>query len=299
MSTKFDLTFCIADKYIRVLFPEGVDGREWLPTYHPFYVREATEPLMADIHVVPDEVSAEIEGERLGLFDNGNGNHVVCRLPEGGYKILITNVQGELSAAMRTTADFSRVDVSLYGSEAAQHFGLNNCVMVAYAFSGAYFGILLMHSSVIMNAGRGYLFLGSSGTGKSTHSDLWVRHIPGSEILNDDNPAVRWRDGVAYVYGTPWSGKRDFYRQIGLPIGAFVRLQQAKENIIRRSPAVEAYAVIRSSTSTMIWDKPSFTHICDTASAIAATVPVFHLRNLPVEAAARMSYEATQAALAE
>ena len=36
------------------------------------------------------------------------------------------------------------------------------------------------------------LFQGKSGTGKSTHSGLWLKHIPGCELLNDDNPIVHF-----------------------------------------------------------------------------------------------------------
>ena len=299
MAYKHDLTFRIADHYLRVLFPEGVDGREWLEVYAPFYVLQADGPLMTDIHVLPGAETTEPEGEKLGLFENGNGSHVIYLLPEGGYKILITNIRGELGAVMRTTADFSRVTVTPYGPEYVQLYGLNNAIMVAFAFSGAHHGLLLVHSSVVMNGGHAFMFLGSSGTGKSTHSDLWVKHIAGSEILNDDNPVVRWDGERAMVYGSPWSGKRDYYRQLGLPIGAVVRLEQAKENAIRRFSKIEAYASLRSATSVMIWDKPSFDGICNMVSEVVARVPMFHLRNLPVEAAARMSYEAAQAALAE
>ena len=42
----------------------------------------------------------------------------------------------------------------------------------------------------------------------------------------------------------------------------------------------------------MIWDKPSYNAICDTASAVASVIPVFHLKNRPDEEAAKMSFEA-------
>lgn len=288
-----DLTFRVADFCFRLRFPDGTDGRRMLPSYAPFHVPEGSDDLIFTLQVTTDAVSLSPEGEEIGQFDAGGNNHGVFRLADKGYKIIISNPAGEEACAMRVDEAFTRCEVTLYGNEDNQRFGLNNAVMITYAFSGARHGLLLMHASVTMNSGRAFLFLGKSGTGKSTHSDLWVKYIEGSEILNDDNPSVFCRqDGSIMVAGTPWSGKRDYYRQLILPVGAFVRLEQAPENVLRREPKLQAFASILSSCSTMIWDKPSYNAICDTVSQVATSVPVYYLRNLPNEEAARMSAEA-------
>ena len=284
-----DLTFHVADFDFRILFPEGTDGRKFLPSYAPFFLRKGSDNLLFHLNV-DESISLLAEGEEIGQFDAGGNNHGVYLLPDGGYKIIISNPNGEEACAMRTNNDFTRCEVTLYGDDANRSFGLNNAVMITYAFAGARHGLLLMHSSVTINSGRGFLFLGTSGTGKSTHSDLWVRYIEGSEILNDDNPAVRLHDdGSVTVSGTPWSGKRNYYRQLTLPLGAFVRLEQAPVNEIHREEKIQAFASILSSCSTMIWDKPSYRAICDTVGGVAAQCPVFYLKNRPNEEAARMS----------
>ena len=57
------------------------------------------------------------------------------------------------------------------------------------------------------------MLLGKSGTGKSTHSRLWLKYIPDTKLLNDDNPAVRIMDNnTIMIYGTPWSGKTPCYK---------------------------------------------------------------------------------------
>ncbi len=67
-----------------------------------------------------------------------------------------------------------------------------------------------LHSSAVVVDGRAYLFSATSGTGKSTHTGLWLELFGDKAyIINDDKPAVRLRDGVWYAYGTPWSGKHD------------------------------------------------------------------------------------------
>ncbi|MBR1713021.1 MAG: hypothetical protein IJ722_06425 [Alloprevotella sp.] len=288
-----DLHFRIAGLPLRILFTDGSDARKLLNSYAPFYEPHPSDSPVMTVRFGSGLVSAEATSAEVGQFDAGGCNHGVYRLPEGGHKIIISDVSGEKVCAMTMDQRGENVHVSpLTDTFIQQEFGLNNAIMIAFAAMGAYNETLLMHSSVAMVDGRGYMFLGTSGTGKSTHSDLWVRHIPGTEILNDDNPAVVLREGKAFVCGTPWSGKRDFYRQLTLPIGAIVRLEQAPENSILREPALHAFASILSACSTMIWDKENYERICRTVEGIAMRVPIFHLKNRPDEEAARMSFGA-------
>ena len=53
--------------------------------------------------------------------------------------------------------------------------------------------------------GRGHLFLGHSGAGKSTTARLWIDR-PGVRILSDDRIILRVREGRIWMYGTPWHG---------------------------------------------------------------------------------------------
>ena len=176
------------------------------------------------------------------------------------------------------------------GDTSNRAFGINNAIMIAFAFAGAYRQTVLVHASVIMNNNKGYLFLGKSGTGKSTHSRLWLQHIPGSDLLNDDNPAVRVVDGKALVYGTPWSGKTPCYRNLRTEVGAFLRLRQAPENVISRETPVRAFASVLSSCSTMLWDKASYNSICATVEDIIKNVPAYFLACRPDKEAAELSF---------
>lgn len=261
-----------------------------LPSYAGFHVRQKPSELVLNVTVKDGLVSGEAEGEELGQFDCGGTNHGIYRYADG-YKILISNVDGTLSSAMTTDARFTECKVSVFGDENDQRFGLGNAMMIAFAFSAAYYDTLLMHASVTMNGGRGYLFLGKSGTGKSTHSSLWRKFIPESDLLNDDNPAVRvMPDGTAIVYGTPWSGKTPCYRNLQMPVGAFVRLEQYPENIIAQEKPLQAFASVLSSCSAMIWDKESYARLTRTAEGVVKAVPVYYLRCRPDEEAALLSY---------
>lgn len=148
-----------------------------------------------------------------------------------------------------------------------------------------------VHTSVIRVGNGAVMFLGESGTGKSTHTRLWREHIKGATLLNDDSPIVRMTDGVATVYGSPWSGKTPCYKNESYPIRAIVRLSQAPHNKIHRLPTIMAIgALLPSCPPAFAFDDRLQDETCATLSEIIATVPVYHLECLPDEAAAQLSY---------
>lgn len=92
----------------------------------------------------------------------------------------------------------------------------------------------LLHSSAVVMDGRAYLFSASCGTGKSTHTGLWLKAFgERAYILNDDKPALRLEDGQWYAYGTPWSGKYDISTNIRVPVAGICFLKRGAENVIR------------------------------------------------------------------
>jgi hypothetical protein len=62
---------------------------------------------------------------------------------------------------------------------------------MAGGFAGIPEWTAAIHASVIIHENQAVLFLGESGTGKSTHTRLWLENIPGTRLLNDDSPILR------------------------------------------------------------------------------------------------------------
>ena len=166
---------------------------------------------------------------------------------------------------------------------------IDNALMILFALATADKRTALFHAAVVSHQGRGYMFLGPSGTGKSTHARLWLRYIEGTELVNDDNPVVRvGQDGVATVFGSPWSGKTPCYRNLSYPLGSVVLLSQAPYNKIQRLGALQAYAALVPSISGKRWDARIADGLHATENALAMQVPVWHLECLPDEAAAQL-----------
>lgn len=213
------------------------------------------------------------------------------------YELTLT-LRGNYDGVHRMLLDFRTRHVTIELSASLQSptdsFLLNNYLMMAYSFFTVRKQTLVMHASVVTMDGRGYLFLGRSGTGKSTHSRLWLSTLPGTELLNDDNPIVHFDRATktATVYGSPWSGKTPCYRAEQVAVGAFVRLAQAPANRIYRVKEGQAMAQLMPSCSSFRDDPTLYRHFLDTVTGLAEYLPVFLLDCLPDKAAAKLCHRA-------
>ena len=266
---------------------KGGNIAEKFPTMEPFKVDEIGEPLFTinvDNSIIPSW-----QGSRVGTFPCPSATFEVYRQSNGAYQVLILNDNAP-AAFIESDAEYKNFTVTSRGDENLQLFGLSNAAMLIFTMSTAGHDTLLMHSSTVENGGKAYMFLGKSGQGKSTHSDLWVEHIAGSTLINDDNPIIRIApDGTPTVYGSPWSGKRPIYKNVHYPIGGFAAIEQEKENNIRRESIPTAFGILLSSTSTMKFDKEIHLKICSTVSKVLSKVPVHTLGCRPDAEAAQMS----------
>ena len=84
---------------------------------------------------------------------------------------------------------------------------------------------ILLHSCVLEYEGSAYAFLGRSGTGKSTHTGLWLNYVEGTDILNGDKPILGIFENEVVVYGTPWMGKEGRGKKGKAPLKALVFLE--------------------------------------------------------------------------
>lgn len=149
---------------------------------------------------------------------------------------------------------------------------------------------IMIHASVVNHKGHGVAFLGKSGTGKSTHSRLWLTHIPATVLLNDDNPAIRLTAEGIFIYGTPWSGKTPCYKNEKLPLKAFVRLQQAPVNQFEWQPGMKGFIAVLPSCTSIRWNKDLFSSMNTILEKIIAKVPVGYLKCLPDVDAAQLCH---------
>lgn len=151
---------------------------------------------------------------------------------------------------------------------------------------------ITIHASTIVFNNTAILFLGESGTGKSTHSNLWEQHFPGSYVLNDDSPVIAIENDQILIYGSPWSGKgRRFHNQV-FPLKAIVRIEQAPFNKIETLSKLHAIgAVLPSLPPSFAYDDQLLDLQTNILSTIISKTNVYKLKCLPNLEAAQTSHD--------
>lgn len=264
-----------------------------LKAFRPFEV--AYDPAAPTAAIIEMNLSPHIDAERvreLTRFDleGWGGAECIFGRTDKDYVLHIAGPDGgELLFVYDRESNRAQCNVSRDVPDmSAVRFGL--WFMTALATVGH--DVTPVHSSAIVCNGRAVLFLGESGTGKSTHTRLWRENIAGAVLLNDDSPFIGFVDGRATAFGAPWSGKTPCYKQEQYPIAAIVRLSQAPHNAIRPLRSVHAIgALLPSLTPAFGYDDELQDRMLATLSKIISQVPVYHLECLPDAAAAWLSYD--------
>ena len=280
--------FNIAELNIRIEFKESQrNSMRLLPSFEPFRAEIDPNNLFFKLTVDDTLRPFPIERrERIRDFDTGNGHTIVDKVNDGGYQYIIKDINGADCCLLQANKDFSICKCALNGTYNMRTFGLNNALMLIFAFAGSFHNTILIHASLVRQNGYGYAFIAKSGTGKSTQVSLWLRHIPGCDLMNDDNPIIRIIDGEPFIYGGPWSGKTPCYRNVKARLGAITRIDRADENSIEKLPPIEAFASFLPSCSSMKWDGEIFNNICNTVTKVVETTGIYTLHCLPNKEAA-------------
>ena len=111
----------------------------------------------------------------------------------------------------------------------------------------------LFHACGIDDDGKGYLFLGNSGDGKSTTAKLWFDQ--GMAVLNDDRIIVGEKDGKFWMHGTPWHGDFKVHSSHKLPIHKLFFLRHGQKNSVQVKNGAEAVSMLLARSFPPFWDK--------------------------------------------
>lgn len=283
-------TYKVAGNKFAIVMPDGEAGWDDMGNYEPFITDDGDDDCVfvaeriQDFPDTSDKVKVTVscnapDEPRFELYE-WKGRYLIEAAP---------SLEGAICFRLLMEKDFSKLQFQILNHWV---FSFNTMMKLVFSFATASRLTIQIHASVTMKDGKGYLFLGRSGTGKSTHSQLWINNIEGCSLLNDDNPVLRvGADGVFRVYGSPWSGKTPCYRNLDVPIGAIVRLHQAKENVIRRVSVAEAYASIYTSFTGIRSIKEMADAYHATNLKLVTTVPFYELDCLPDADAAFLCYK--------
>lgn len=284
--------FRVAELNIRIVFVDSEKNNiKLLPSFLPFSVEASANDLFFQL-TVDDSLRPVSKEQRRTIrnFDTGNGDTIVDRLEDGGYQYIIKDITGAECCLLITNKGFTNCSCALNGNYNMRSFGLNNALMLIFAFAGAHRQTLLMHASLVRNNNYGYAFIAKSGTGKSTQVSMWLRFIAGSDLMNDDNPIIRFIDNEFWIFGSPWSGKTPCYRNVKAKLGAITRIDRASSNSMEKLPPIQAFASLLPSCSSMKWDTDIYNAVCDIITKLVETTNIYTLHCLPNKEAAEVCY---------
>ena len=99
-------------------------------------------------------------------------------------------------------------------------------------------GAFVLHSACFDVDGVGVAFAAHSGTGKTTHMNLW-QELLGDRmtIVNGDKPIVRFFEDepeTPYAYGTPWNGKERLGCNMRTPLKHICFIERSETNYVEK-----------------------------------------------------------------
>ena len=282
-------------------FPGGMPGK-----FAPFSVEEAPKPTAKlTIRRARDKNAAgqgdaaccapttdepRPTGEPVAVGDNDLGRVELYR--DGEAWILgIAPLIGMKPRMARIEGDFLKATLWLEEGDPYGMFCADSMLRILFSQHAAANDSLIVHASAVEVDGHAFLFAGESGTGKSTHSQLWIKNFEGAELLNDDNPLIRLTPEGPRVYGTPWSGKTPCYRNASAPLRGIARLRQSAKNRYTALDELAAFYAVLKGVSAISGASELYDRACETLIGVVTSVNVGSLECRADDEAAKVCRE--------
>ena len=101
----------------------------------------------------------------------------------------------------------------------------------------------VLHSATFDVEGEGVAFAAHSGTGKTTHMNLWQEYLGKKMVVvNGDKPIVRFFENEPeqpYAYGTPWNGKERLGCNMRTPLKHICFIERSETNFVEKADKKE------------------------------------------------------------
>lgn len=150
---------------------------------------------------------------------------------------------------------------------------------------------VFLHASAVVYNDKAYLFSAPCGTGKSTHTSLWLELLGDKAyILNDDKPAVRVLENGIFAYGTPFSGKHDISVPKTVKLGGICFLSRGEEDKVSLMDKREAVIKMYHASLRKI-DEAQLDKELEILHKIVMNVPIYKMECTPTLNAAKTAVE--------
>jgi len=139
---------------------------------------------------------------------------------------------------------------------------------------------LMVHACGIDDQGRGYLFPGNSGHGKSTMACVWNGT---GRILSDECIVLKERDGQFRMYGTPWHGSYNAVSPWGVPVEKIFFLGAGPDHRATPVRGAKAVAMMLARSYPPLWDSEAMALTLELLARLCEQASCYELAFLPDE----------------
>lgn len=290
---KSEFYYCIAGFDVMISTFSNLCIDRALPSFIPFKSERPVNDsflIRCDVWSLEDASPDKQDGDLLDETENEMG---IIRLYEhdAGYMLAVkTDLWNEWHYMLADKQFKSiRIYTRVHGNNEINE--LSSLLRIAYSQSILKYEAVSVHAAAVYSGNISYLFMGESGTGKSTHAQLWIENVSGTALLNDDNPVIRILGNEIYGYGTPWSGKTACYKNLSFRVGGIARLQQSEANRFFLLKDVDAFISVYPGCSVLSYDRNLSNILYDTLIKICQTVTVGKLECRPDREAVLLCYK--------
>jgi hypothetical protein len=153
-------------------------------------------------------------------------------------------------------------------------------------------GGFVVHAAAVEYEGRGLIFVGHSGAGKSTMSE--IAEGVGARVLSDDRAIVTMTNDQPLVWGSPWHGSHRKGAAANAPLcGVFLLAQHLEDSIAPLAPARALGEIfVRLIHPTIDADETA--SVLEALGTLVAQLPVHELRFRPTPRAFRLAVDCTR-----
>lgn len=153
---------------------------------------------------------------------------------------------------------------------------LFHAIRLVFLYMAGKHGRLAIHSASLYYRERAWLFAAPSGTGKSTHINLWNQYFH-TPVLNGDLNLISCENETPMIHGIPWCGTSGISDASSYPLGGIVLLKQSPTNLCRDPVEDEQTLLVLQRSISPAWTEEMLDENLRIAAAITGSCYVTRL----------------------
>ena len=138
----------------------------------------------------------------------------------------------------------------------------------------------VVHATGIIHGGRGWVFAGPHGAGKSTLAALFRRRRD-MTLLNDDRVILRSLHGQWRLFGTPWPGTIQQVSTASAPLAGICLIRHGTSTEAQPLAPSQAVARLLARCIHPYWDRQGLEALLGTIARLVQEVPCYDFPFVP------------------